>query len=138
MPGCRLIRAVATRPRTRSAAFGLEWATNRLLYRYTKGGELYRCPADRGMKVPGMETKAGPSPLPPFDSVYLWVGTSYKDNWDRWCPTFEAEKDPVRGCAGNTENYITQPSRYILFHEPPAEPYSARGALVLLLLALRA
>ena len=96
--------------------WGLEWATNRLLYGYTKSDELYRCPADRGT--------GGPlGPRPPFNTVYQWVGTSYKYNSLPWWRLLRlTQKDPVYGCAGKAADWISHPSLYILLHEPPATP----------------
>jgi prepilin-type N-terminal cleavage/methylation domain-containing protein len=100
--------------------FGLESASDRLLYPYTKTSyEVYHCPTDRGSRV-------DVGPKPPFDTLYQWLGTSYKYNWHLWgnVPTAEVERDHIWGCAGKAEgNYISTPSEYILFHEPPATPY---------------
>jgi prepilin-type N-terminal cleavage/methylation domain-containing protein len=101
--------------------FGLESATNRLLWQYTTSRELYRCPADRGMDF---------SPwMRPFNSAYETLGTSYKYNGDFWCsvPTRLPREDPYEGVAGKSENWLSQPSRYILLHEPPASPYQDGG-----------
>jgi prepilin-type N-terminal cleavage/methylation domain-containing protein/prepilin-type processing-associated H-X9-DG protein len=99
-----------------AARFGLEWATNRILWPYTHSRELYRCPSDRGMNVmPWME---------PFNSLYQTVGTSYRYNAAPWVgATLLPEKDPDLGLAGKNENWLSQPSRYILLNEPPATPY---------------
>ncbi|MBI4327604.1 MAG: type II secretion system protein [Chloroflexi bacterium] len=97
---------------------GLEKATNRILWPYTHSRELYRCPSDKGMNImPGMQ---------PFNSNYETIGSSYKYNerpWPWFSDTLVPEKDPYYGIAGKKENWISQPSRYILLHEPPATPY---------------
>ena len=98
------------------ARFGLEWATNRLLWPYTHSRELYRCPADRGWDM-------SPSWMLPFTSTYETVGTSYQYNASPWDPTFVPEKDPKSGIAGKREDWIRYPVRYILVHEAPALPY---------------
>jgi prepilin-type N-terminal cleavage/methylation domain-containing protein/prepilin-type processing-associated H-X9-DG protein len=102
--------------------FGLEYATNRLLCRYTTSRELYRCPADRGMNLsPWMQ---------PFSSLYEAVGTSYKYNsslYDPSDPTRVPRKDPVNGVAGKSDSWLSDPSRYVLLHEPPASPYKDRA-----------
>ena len=104
--------------------YGLELATNRLLYSYAKSPELYHCPADRGEKIQGFGTQ------PPFDTVYQWVGTSYKYNEETWCgPGLLGEKDLPDGCAGKPCSWISQPSRYLLLHEPPATPYLDQSGL---------
>ncbi len=101
------------------ARFGLEWATNRLLSRYTSS-ETWRCPSDRGQDI---------SPfMPPFDSDYLTVGTSYKYSaalWHGW--TLLPQKDSTNGVAGKKETWVNSPSRFILIHEPPATPYFGYG-----------
>jgi type II secretory pathway pseudopilin PulG len=101
--------------------FGLENATNRILWQYTTSRELYRCPADRGVNLsPWMAN---------FNSAYETLGTSYKYNANLWGgePTRLPRKDPANGIAGKSENWLADPSRYILFHEPPASPYQDGG-----------
>jgi prepilin-type N-terminal cleavage/methylation domain-containing protein len=98
-----------------SIKWGLEWATNRLLWTYTRSRELYRCPADRGMdSSPWMFTN---------NCTYTAVGTSYKYNANPWSPVAHAERDPDYGIAGKPESWIHDPARYILVHESPATPY---------------
>ena len=98
--------------------FGLEWATNRILWPYTHSRELYHCPADRGMDVtPWMQ---------PFNSCYEELGCSYKYNGSLWTGpdfTLVPPKDSAHGAAGKKEDWVSQPSRYILLHEPPATPF---------------
>lgn len=101
-------------------SWGLEWATNRLLWTYTSSRELYRCPADRG--VPVKASAVGTRP--PFDTTYQWVGSSYKYNEQPWNPArYYPEKAAPYGCAGQKENWISKPSLYIFLHEPSATPY---------------
>jgi prepilin-type N-terminal cleavage/methylation domain-containing protein/prepilin-type processing-associated H-X9-DG protein len=96
--------------------FGLENATNRVLWQYTTSRDLYRCPADRGMNVlPFMQ---------PFDNLYAKIGTSYKYNDGPLCPTREVDNLGSDGIAGNLETCIREPSRRILVHEPPASPWN--------------
>ena len=101
--------------------FGFESATNRLLWQYTTSRELFHCPADRGMNL---------SPwMRPFNNLYEAVGTSYKYNsslYDASDPTRRPRKDPENGVAGKSEDWLSDPSRYILLHEPPATPYKDR------------
>jgi len=102
-----------------NATWGLEWATNRLLFPYTRSRELYRCPADRG--TPVNASSAGTRP--PFDTAYQWVGSSYKYNERPWGDArYYPEKAAPYGCAGQKENWISKPSLYIFLHEPPATP----------------
>jgi type II secretory pathway pseudopilin PulG len=100
--------------------WGLEWATDRSLYPYAGRREIFRCPSDRGMDL---------SPqFPKFDNAYEALGTSYKYNGSLWNPiTRKTQKDPVNGSAGKQESWISFPSRFILFHEPPATPYYNGG-----------
>jgi hypothetical protein len=66
--------------------------------------------------------------MPPFDSNYKTVGSSYKYNEHPWHDrTLLAIKDPKFGVAGKKENWLSMPSRYILIHEPPATPYFGFG-----------
>ncbi len=99
-----------------AARFGLEWATNRILWPYTHSRELYRCPADRGMNVTPW--------MLPFDNNYRTIGSSYKYNEGPWIPfTLLPQADPDVGIAGKKETWITTPTRYVLIHEPPATPW---------------
>jgi prepilin-type N-terminal cleavage/methylation domain-containing protein len=102
--------------------FRLEWASDRILWSYTTSREVYCCPSDRGMNVsPWMQ---------PFDSNYKTVGSSYKYNTQPWNGdsfTRLPHKDRGEGLGGKRENWVSQPSRYILLHEPPASPYWDNG-----------
>ena len=97
--------------------FGLEQATNRILWPYTHSSEVYSCPADRGMDdSPWMQ---------PFKNLYDTVGSSYKYNTQPWNDdiTRLRVKDPNSGgLGGKKESWLSQPSNYILLHEPPATP----------------
>ena len=108
-------------PTTNAAdRFGLEWASDRILWRYTTSREVYKCPSDRGQNLsPWME---------PFDSIYKTSGSSYKYNTRPWSgDTRVPQKDPGTGLAGKRANWISQPSGYILLHEPPASPLELYG-----------
>jgi prepilin-type N-terminal cleavage/methylation domain-containing protein len=97
-----------------ASRFGLEWATNRPLWPYTRSLQVYHCPADRGMDSPtGISSKC----------TYDSVGTSYKYNAVPWSPTVMTNRDPDFGIAGKREDWIRYPARYILVHESPATPY---------------
>ena len=101
-----------------ASLLGMERATNRLLWPYTHSRELYRCPADQGMNTT--------PELLPFNNTYETMGTSYVYNERPWEPEgfyLVRPKDPELGIAGKQEAWISQPSRYILMHEPPATPY---------------
>jgi hypothetical protein len=100
--------------------FGLEAATNRILWPYTHSRDVYRCPADRGMDLRPWSQ--------PFKSTYATIGTSYKYNEEPWITfTRLPAKDGGVGLAGKKENWLSQPSRFILLHEPPATPWYYGG-----------
>jgi len=103
-------------PGPQAQSFHLELAINRPLWPYTHSRELYRCPADRGSDM---------SPwMPPFNSTYEAVGTSYKYNETPWCPMLVPDKDHQSGgLAGKREDWIRYPARFVLVHEGPATPY---------------
>lgn len=104
--------------------YGLEWATNRLLFYYLSGSNtIGSCPADRGY------TMLECMPRPPFRTLHDWVGTSYRYNFTPWNNAYAIQpKDRDFGCAGkNSLSWTTDPSRYILFDEISAEPYKAAG-----------
>jgi prepilin-type N-terminal cleavage/methylation domain-containing protein len=97
--------------------WGLEWSTNRILSGYASRSEIWHCPADRGQNVPVFGNSR--------ESDYEWVGSSYKYNHDLWHGyTLLKRKGDL---AGQRENWISNPARYILLHEPPATPYFASG-----------
>jgi len=102
------------------ARFGLEWATNRILWPYTHSRELWHCPSDRGQNIAPF--------MNPFDSDYQMVGSSYKYGASLWHDqTILSQKDKANGQAGKKETWLTSPARYILLHEPPATPYMESG-----------
>jgi len=97
--------------------WGLEWATNRILWPYTHSRELWCCPSDRGANVPiyGNASK----------SDYEWVGSSYKYNHSLW---HGHTLLPSKGnLAGQTESWVSDPARYIVLHEPTATPLLESG-----------
>jgi hypothetical protein len=105
-------------------AYGLEWATNRLLWPYTASRKLFCCPADRGMNF-------APD-SPPVDNNYEMAGTSYKYNEIPWpVPLLLPIKNNDRdGLAGKKEDWLSQPSRYALLHEPSATPNNSIGTML--------
>jgi prepilin-type N-terminal cleavage/methylation domain-containing protein/prepilin-type processing-associated H-X9-DG protein len=95
--------------------YGLEWATNRLLWPYTHSRELYRCAADRG-------TSPAPLFLAPVANNYEKLGMSYlyDGNILDIGTALHQPKDPRFGHAGKREDWVLYPGRYILINEPPA------------------
>jgi prepilin-type N-terminal cleavage/methylation domain-containing protein/prepilin-type processing-associated H-X9-DG protein len=105
------------------ARYHLEAANQRLLWNYTRSREVYQCPSDQGMDFsPGLRL---------FDSSYKICGSSYQYNIWQWSSyqtiTRMPWKDPEFGLAGKKESWLSSPSRYILFNEPPAAPYRDNG-----------
>lgn len=93
-------------------------ATNRPLWSYTKSRELYHCPADLGFN----------NGDPVWSSFYNALGSSYRYNPYPWvAQTKVPQMDPVLGCAEKRESWITQPSRHVLMHDPPALPDTGEG-----------
>jgi prepilin-type N-terminal cleavage/methylation domain-containing protein len=92
-------------------------ATNRLLYLYLAKSEVFRCPADKGERL-GF---AGGNWLP---SNFEAMGSSYRYNYttENWGnPTAQPqESSSFFGLANNPESWVSNPSLFILFHEPPA------------------
>jgi prepilin-type N-terminal cleavage/methylation domain-containing protein len=104
-------------PDPRAGWLRLESATQRPLWSYTTSREVYRCPSDRGIDLsPWMQR---------FDSLYDKIGTSYGYNMDPpWgASVLQRLKIPDAGLCGQTEGWLSRPSLYILFYEPPAAPY---------------
>jgi hypothetical protein len=95
-------------------------ATNRPLWLYVKGPEVFHCAADSGWD----ETyEAGFR----WQDLYLAVGTSYKYNDQPWWPPQHAQADPNKGISEKPVNWVADPSHFVLVHEPPALPYALSG-----------
>ncbi len=93
-------------------------ATNRPLWSYTKSRELYHCPADRGLNKGDTN----------WSSFFFALGSSYRYNPFPWVArTKVLQMDPQLGLAEKRESWITEPSRHILMHDPPALPVTSGG-----------
>jgi prepilin-type processing-associated H-X9-DG protein len=100
-------------------SYHLEWATNRLLWRYIRSRDLYRCPADKGLSLSSSSIGLVKNNCDTFGMSY-WYDPSvlYGDVPHTLYPM----KDPKFGNAGKREDWVRDPSRYILICEQPALP----------------
>jgi prepilin-type N-terminal cleavage/methylation domain-containing protein len=97
-------------------------AVDRPLYSYLRGAEPFHCPADRGQDFPEVPSAAGPSLKP---TLYDTLGTSYEVADLRWCPAFNRNPlDVDYNLNGKKDSWVTQPSLFIMMHEPPAYSYA--------------
>jgi prepilin-type N-terminal cleavage/methylation domain-containing protein len=91
-------------------------ASERPLWPYCPKAETFRCSADTGMMdvVPSW---------PLSKNVFFEVGTSYQYNVYPWClRTREVPADIVKGFTEKPISWVSDPTRYILVHEPSAMP----------------
>jgi prepilin-type N-terminal cleavage/methylation domain-containing protein len=92
-------------------------ATNRLLYPYIRSPDVFRCPADVGERMPFSGGMWQPSNFKAMGSSYRYNYTT--ENWGN--PTAQPQASSTFfAVAGQSESWAPDPSRYILFHEPPA------------------
>ena len=98
-------------------------AGDRPLYPYIQPSTVFRCPADRGQEELGTFKDS------PFNGTWKptnWqaLGCSYAYNAAFWGnPTMEPFDNEYM-IAGQKENYVRDPSRMIVMHEPPAFWYA--------------
>jgi prepilin-type N-terminal cleavage/methylation domain-containing protein len=101
-------------------------ARDRVLYPYLKRSEVFRCPLDKGMAKTACPLPGGHIPVHNFKpSCWQSVGCSYTYNGGglltlsggglRECPP-----NRFQAMGGQTENWVPNPSKFILMHEPPA------------------
>ncbi len=94
-------------------------ATNRPLYPYLKPSAVFRCPADKGQLEGLMLPLKLSGDWKP--SNYDALGCSYRFNTILWGnTTLEEPDDQDVNLAGKKESWISDPSRMIVLHEPPA------------------
>ena len=101
-------------------------ARMRPLSAYVSAKESFRCPEDRG--APN-ENCAGPALR---YSKWEELGCSYHYNAGGLTQvagggTRFPQLDAAVGLAEKTENWVSEPSLYILVHEPPARPWGCPG-----------
>jgi prepilin-type N-terminal cleavage/methylation domain-containing protein len=92
-------------------------ATNRFLAPYVPAREAWHCPADRGMEFPNLKVKP---------TSYEVVGSSYRFNWNLQnnYQSLNVADDPYYNLAGKKENWVPEPSRFIMMHEVAAFPWN--------------
>jgi prepilin-type N-terminal cleavage/methylation domain-containing protein len=103
------------------------FARSRPLYNYTKPSDIYRCPVDKGQYAPNcIEASLKPS-------NFSAIGCSYQYNAGHLTTISgggfkEMPEDRGEGLASKSENWVANPSRYILMHEPSARLYGCTVA----------
>jgi prepilin-type N-terminal cleavage/methylation domain-containing protein len=100
-------------------------AMARPLYDYMKPSEVYRCPADKGQRILPCVCEHGGQYKP---SNWETIGCSYQYNAGGLVTLtgggFKVPPaDPAEGLASKSEDWVPNPSHYILLHEPPARLY---------------
>jgi prepilin-type N-terminal cleavage/methylation domain-containing protein len=98
-----------------------DWAANRNLFYLLHRSEVFRCPYDKGKISEHCHVHPQTTLLP---SCWETRGYSYEQNNGR--PNglpIPSTLRPVAGSIfGHDENWLRDPSRFILFYEPPAAP----------------
>ncbi len=99
-------------------------AKRRPLYDYVKPSNLFRCPLDKGQEP----QPCAPNCPPLKPSNFQMIGCSYQYNAGQLQVPGNGgfkllPEDPDDGIASKPENWVTDPTRYILIHEPPARIY---------------
>ncbi len=103
------------------------YAESRPLHPYIKTAETFRCPADKGVAVQSCSC--------PRMTETKWdaLGCSYHYNAGGLTAisgstvTRVPQMDAEVGLAGKKEDWVPDPSRHILVHEPPARPWGCPG-----------
>ncbi len=97
------------------------WAYERNLYAYLKGGEVFRCPVDQGKVSEHCHQHSDVTLLP---SCWQTRGFSYEMNLGNpnGLPVPSTRKKVDKTLTGLMESSVPDPSRFILFYEPPASP----------------
>jgi prepilin-type N-terminal cleavage/methylation domain-containing protein len=96
-------------------------ASTRNLYPYLKASEVFRCPMDKGKVSEDCHTHPETTLLP---SCWETRGYSYEMNTGTpvGLPIPSTLKTNVGSFVGKDETWVPDPSRFILFFEPPAKP----------------
>ncbi len=97
-------------------------ASSRPLAAYVPGGEAFRCPADRGIELAGMELRP---------TLYEARGCSYRFNHalQGFYENAGLAEDPVYNLAGKKDWWPPSPSRFIMLHEPAAYAWDQNGTI---------
>jgi prepilin-type N-terminal cleavage/methylation domain-containing protein len=103
-------------------------AEDRPLWPYIQSVRTFKCPADRGGVVREQDCTCKWE-----GSRWEVIGCSYRYNagnftlMDGGSGTLMPEADPVLGLSSKPENWVPNPSLFILMHEPPARPWGCAG-----------
>jgi prepilin-type N-terminal cleavage/methylation domain-containing protein len=97
-------------------------ATNRPLYPYVRGPNVFDCPADRGQEED--DTFGGGINANWKPTNYETLGCSYCYNAITWGNATRVPVDDDYLLSGKKESYVKHPARMILMHEPPAFWYA--------------
>ncbi len=94
---------------------------------YAPAQGIFQCPRDKG--VPSQSCADCPA-MP--DTKWEELGCSYNYNAGLFTPitlpaTLEPQLDAQNGLAGRSDDWVGEPSRYIVLHEPPARPWGCPG-----------
>ena len=100
----------------------------RPLFAYLPPSQVFRCMSDKGQPILPCDTSL-PRQKP---SNWTTIGCSYAYNAGSLTfvvggGTKLPQADPDAGLASKAESWVDEPSRYLLFHEPPARLYGCLG-----------
>ena len=106
------------------------WASTRNLFPYLGPSEVFRCPADKGKISEHCHSHPTVTLLP---SCWETRGFSYEINLGTPMGLpIPSTRQPVAGSIdGRQEAWIPDPTRFILFYEPPAKPLVCHARLPL-------
>jgi prepilin-type N-terminal cleavage/methylation domain-containing protein len=91
-------------------------ASKRLLNPYVQSWEVFRCPADRGAEWSWV--KYHPTVFDNLGNSYCFNGNlGYNDYYSNLADS------PVYNLGAKKESWVTDPSRFIMMHEPAAYPW---------------
>jgi prepilin-type N-terminal cleavage/methylation domain-containing protein len=98
------------------------WASQRNLFSYLKNSEVFRCPTDRGKVSEDCHKHLTVTLLP---SCWETRGYSYEMNIGApdGLPIPSTRKTNEGVIVGHNEAWVPDPTRFILFYEPPASPH---------------
>ncbi len=89
-------------------------ATNRQLFPYIPAFESFHCPADKGLDLPGYRFRP---------SLYDNTGCTYRFNGLLHPAYTRALADSIYNLSGQKESWVSDPTRFIMMHEPGGYPY---------------
>jgi prepilin-type N-terminal cleavage/methylation domain-containing protein len=103
-------------------------ASQRNLFPYLKQSEVFRCPVDKGKISEHCHQHPRVTLLP---SCWETRGYSYEMNlgYPSGLPIPATRKTIAGEITGQTETWIPDPTRFILFYEPPAAPQVCHSGL---------